>query len=150
MAWRNRRCPIHRFSSTSVRCITAIWPAGPPKVCSEIRNQARTAVRNGTTACCCGRAVEGRFIGTPDSRRLSAEQQAATVVLVETVENRSGDREGLLVAARHRQPAQDHIQTGCLRSVELLLVEVGLVHGLGYPPEHRVGDVVAAQDPLEG
>ena len=30
--------------------MTAIWPAGPPKVCSEIANQARTASRNGTTS----------------------------------------------------------------------------------------------------
>ena len=36
-------------SSTSSRCITAIWPAGPPKVCSEIRNHARVASRSGTT-----------------------------------------------------------------------------------------------------
>src|SRR3954471_10737520 len=28
--------------------MTAIWPAGPPKGCSEIRNQTRTAVRKGT------------------------------------------------------------------------------------------------------
>jgi hypothetical protein len=27
--------------------MTAIWPAGPPKVCSEMPNQVRTAVRNG-------------------------------------------------------------------------------------------------------
>ncbi len=30
--------------------MTAIWPAGPPKVCSEMANQARTASRNGTTS----------------------------------------------------------------------------------------------------
>src|SRR3982750_3719071 len=47
MACRNRRWPIHRLSSTSVRCMTAIWPAGPPKVCSEMANQVRTAVRKG-------------------------------------------------------------------------------------------------------
>ncbi len=28
--------------------MTAIWPAGPPKVCSEIANHARSARRNGT------------------------------------------------------------------------------------------------------
>jgi hypothetical protein len=28
--------------------MTAIWPAGPPKVCRDIANQVRTAVRKGT------------------------------------------------------------------------------------------------------
>ena len=49
-ACRNRFSPIHRRSSTSVRCMTAIWPAGPPNVCSEIRNQVRIAVPRGTTS----------------------------------------------------------------------------------------------------
>ena len=31
-----------------LRCITAICPAGPPKVCSEIRNHAFVASRRGT------------------------------------------------------------------------------------------------------
>ena len=30
-ACRNRASPIQRFSSTRMRCITAICPAGPPK-----------------------------------------------------------------------------------------------------------------------
>jgi hypothetical protein len=30
--------------------MTAIWPAGPPKVCREMVNQARTASRNGMTS----------------------------------------------------------------------------------------------------
>ena len=41
---------IQRFSSTRVRCMTAICPAGPPKVCRLIRNQAFTASRNGITS----------------------------------------------------------------------------------------------------
>lgn len=49
-ACRKRFAPIRRFSSTRVRCMTAICPAGPPNACSEIRNQALTAVPNGTAA----------------------------------------------------------------------------------------------------
>ena len=30
--------------------MTAIWPAGPPKVCSEMANQALAASRNGMTS----------------------------------------------------------------------------------------------------
>ena len=36
--------------------MTAIWPAGPPNVCSEMANQARTAVRNG---------IAGSDVGLP-------------------------------------------------------------------------------------
>ena len=38
-AWRNRASPIQRFSSTRTRCISAICPAGPPKLSRAIRAQ---------------------------------------------------------------------------------------------------------------
>jgi hypothetical protein len=44
-AWRKRASPIHFFSSTRIRCITAIWPAGPPKLSKAIRAQVRVASR---------------------------------------------------------------------------------------------------------
>src|SRR4051812_38131406 len=71
MACRNRRWPIHRLSSTSVRCMTAICPAGPPNVCSEMANQVRTAVRNGMAGC-----------GRPDCRRSAslATRRSSSVV----------------------------------------------------------------------
>ena len=50
-ACRNRPRPIHRRSSTSVRCMTAIWPAGPPKDCRATSVQTFAAVRSGTTSC---------------------------------------------------------------------------------------------------
>src|SRR6202521_4311089 len=34
---------IHFFSSTRIRCMTAIWPAGPPKERSATRSQTRVA-----------------------------------------------------------------------------------------------------------
>src|SRR5688500_5809567 len=113
MACRNRRWPIHRLSSTRVRCITAIWPAGPPKVCSEMANQVRTAVRNGMT----GSAVSCRLsaslvTGLLGSGRLAAEQRAASVVLVQGVEHRARDCEGVLVGAGHRQAAEQHVEPG--------------------------------------
>src|SRR5918996_3226341 len=46
-ACRNRFSPIQRFSSTRIRCITAIWPAGPPKLSAAILAQTRTASLNG-------------------------------------------------------------------------------------------------------
>src|SRR3954453_8762487 len=75
MACRNRRWPIHRLSSTSVRCMTAICPAGPPKVCSEMANQVRTAVRNGMAGC--GRP-DCRRSASLDTRRSSSVVRGAT------------------------------------------------------------------------
>src|SRR5688572_8005994 len=42
-ACRNRPSDIQRFSSTRMRCITAICPAGPPKLSSATRAQTRAA-----------------------------------------------------------------------------------------------------------
>src|SRR5437016_14065482 len=42
-ACRKRGSSIHFFSSTSMRCIMAIWPAGPPKLMQPILNQSRNA-----------------------------------------------------------------------------------------------------------
>src|SRR4051812_18947606 len=42
-ACRKRGSSIHFFSSTSMRCIMAIWPAGPPKLMQPIFSQTRNA-----------------------------------------------------------------------------------------------------------
>src|SRR4051794_36903515 len=42
-ACRKRGSSIHFFSSTSMRCIMAICPAGPPKLMQPILNQSRNA-----------------------------------------------------------------------------------------------------------
>ena len=76
------------------------------------------------------------------------EQQAAAVELVEAVEDGSGDGEGLRVVPGHRQPAQHHVQLWRFWDV-VAFVQVGLVHDLGDPPQHRIGQLVAAQDRLE-
>lgn len=41
---RNRVSPIQRFSSTRMRCMTAVWPAGPPELkqqCAPISKPLR-------------------------------------------------------------------------------------------------------------
>jgi len=44
----NRFSPTHFFSSTMMRCITAICPAGPPKLSAATRSQTRNASGNET------------------------------------------------------------------------------------------------------
>src|SRR5947207_10038049 len=47
-ACKNRLSEIHRFSSTRMRCITAIWPAGPPKLSAATRAHVQNASRKVT------------------------------------------------------------------------------------------------------
>src|SRR4051794_36553381 len=119
--------------------MTAICPAGPPKVCSEMANQVRTAVRKEMTGAAgsigCIRSV-WLVIGSPGSGRLTAEQCAAPVVLVEGIEHRAGHGEGLLVGTGHGEAAEQDVQAGRLGGVEAVVVEVGDVHDLGDPPQH--------------
>src|SRR5216683_4039361 len=44
-ACRNRASETHRFSSTMMRCMTAIWPAGPPKLRAATFSHTRNASR---------------------------------------------------------------------------------------------------------
>ena len=46
--------------------MTAIWPAGPPKLSAATRAQVRTASANGTP---CGRGAAGSVAPSPDGAR---------------------------------------------------------------------------------
>jgi hypothetical protein len=60
-ACRNRASPSQRFSSTRMRCITAIWPAGPPKL-----SRPRCAPRPASPRPGC--KVEPRRVGAAHDR----------------------------------------------------------------------------------
>src|SRR6187200_22777 len=51
-ACRNRGSSIHFFSSTIMRCIMAIWPAGPPKLMQPILSQSQKNSVNDGRVCC--------------------------------------------------------------------------------------------------
>src|SRR3712207_5132839 len=55
-----RYCPseTHRFSSTSSRCMIAIWPAGPPKFMNPSFTQNQKASQNPTALVCPSRSEE--------------------------------------------------------------------------------------------
>src|SRR5919199_4421992 len=56
-ARRNSGSGTQRFSSTSSRCMIAIWPAGPPKLMKPSFTQKRKALANETGAVGGGAAV---------------------------------------------------------------------------------------------
>ena len=60
---RKRCSSIHFFSSTSVRCMRAICPAGPPKLMSPIRAQTRSAS-------CERRGLRGADVGARSGRSI--------------------------------------------------------------------------------
>ena len=66
----------------------------------------------------------------------STEQQCLPPVLVQTVEERPGHGEHLVVVAHHRQSPAQHVETGSFRCVEALVGGVRLVHDTGHVPEH--------------
>src|SRR3712207_9335264 len=105
--------------------MTAICPAGPPNVCSEIRNHAFTAVRNGTVRAGGASLVTASSSGRW-SRGLAAEQQSAAVVLVEAVEDGAGDGVGAPVLAGNGQAPQDDLRAGRLGGVRGPPVQDGL------------------------
>src|SRR5437660_4187016 len=62
-ARRNSGSGTHRFSSTSTRCMIAIWPAGPPKLMKPSLSQKRSASANEITS-----LGEGAAAGAPGAR----------------------------------------------------------------------------------
>src|SRR6266542_4051215 len=101
-----------------------------------------------------GRSLVTHFIcfsfrWLPRSRRLPTEQQCTLAVLVEAVEEWPRESEQLFVVADHREAAQEHVEPRCLGRVVALVGEVCLVHDLPDLPQHRVGELVTAQEGLE-
>jgi hypothetical protein len=76
-------------------------------------------------------------------------KEGALAVLVQAVEQRRRESEQLFVVTDHRQAAQEYVEPGRLGRVVALVGQIGLVHDLGDLPEHRVGELVAAQEGLE-
>jgi hypothetical protein len=77
-----------------------------------------------------------------------AEETFSAVVLVEPVEEWSGDVHGVFVVADHGQPAQDDVEAGCFGGVIAFVVEVGFVDDLGDAPQRGIGQLVAVEDGL--
>jgi len=69
---------------------------------------------------------------------------------VEAIKDRAGQLDHHGVWTHHRQAAQHDIQARRFRRVVPAVFQIGLVHDRSDPPQHRVHQVVAAQQRLEG
>src|SRR6185369_1066804 len=117
-ACRKRGSSIHFFSSTSMRCIMAICPAGPPKLMQPILSQSQkaspnvgaAAVRLGAVSVCtvisrclCGPVVPllGRM-ARPGEQRIIDDEPAF-------------DHAVIVVAGKCREAERDRMQSGGFR-----------------------------------
>src|SRR4029453_7217723 len=81
--------------------------------------------------------------------RLPPEEERLPLVLVEAVEQGRGQWEQLLVVAPGREAADQDVEPRRLRRVVPLVLEICVVDDLRDLPQDRVGELVAAQEPLE-
>src|SRR5205823_10613985 len=116
-ACKKRGSSIHFFSSTSMRCIMAIWPAGPPKLMQPILSHSQKASPNvgaasvamGAAPACtvmsrrlCGPVVSllGRM-PRPGEQRIIHDKAAL-------------DHAVVVVAGKRREAERDRVQAGRL------------------------------------
>jgi hypothetical protein len=91
-----------------------------------------------------------RAVGSGSCRWIGPHRRVWVVSRGVGRRRRTRQFQDLCVVADHRQAAQHHVESGGLGGVVAFVIEVGLVHDRGEFPQHRVGQVVAAQDRLEG
>src|SRR5918997_5661846 len=136
-ACRKRASETQRRSSTTSRCSSAIWPAGPPKESRPIFSQTRTAsakegIAAGVVAACGVPAATGSAgAGDAASGRGRSSATLPPEVPVEVLEHGRAAREPLPVAAGadadagHQRPDAVRLGAG-----ELRVLEVDVVDGL--------------------
>src|SRR5437762_2839699 len=109
-ACRKRGSSIHFFSSTIIRCIMAIWPAGPPKLMQPIlsqtlKNSPKSGRPSPTTgdgaADCAGiRFMSSRRLGRPVVAFLRGEAQPREQRIVD---HEAVPQQAVIVVARERR-----------------------------------------------
>src|SRR5918996_4112818 len=137
-ACRNRASPIQRFSSTRIRCMTAICPAGPPKLSAAILAQTRTA---SPKAIPWPAGVGDGALAVVTSTAPSAGSRGLLVgeVRIQVVEYRGAPGEALLiVGVREHDAADQPGDAGRLLAAELAILQIDVVHDLADRLERRL------------
>src|SRR3954468_15975474 len=131
-----------------MRCMTAIWPAGPPNESAATRNHTRNASPQLTP-------WDGlASTGTAPANVVSAMGFSLAALLaeglVEVIEHGAAARDPLVVLAIGRaDPGNQGANAGRLLAPELLILEVDVVHDLADGAQRRVAEAGAAQQNLE-
>src|SRR3954452_15991177 len=131
-----------------MRCMIAIWPAGPPNESAATRNQTRNASPQLTP-------WDGlASTGTAPADVVSAMGFSLAALLaeglVEVVEHGAAARDPLVVLAIGRaDPGNQGANAGRLLAPDLLVLEVDVVHDLADGAQRRVAEAGTAQEDLE-
>src|SRR4051794_34598752 len=131
-----------------MRCMTAIWPAGPPNESAATRNHTRNASPQLTP-------WDGlASTGTAPANVVSAMGFSLAALLaeglVEVIEHGAAARDPLRVVAIGRaDPGNQGANAGRLLAPELLVLEVDVVHDLVDGAQRRVAEAGTAQEDLE-
>src|SRR5690349_10811452 len=127
-----------------MRCITAICPAGPPKLSAATRAQTRTASPKGTP---CGGIFAARGAGVSMMPLFLVVSFIASLtrlseILVKMIEHGGAAGNPVLVVVRgHADPGDQSPDPVYLGAGELCVLEVDIVYDLGDRAKGRVFEV---------
>src|SRR5262249_29434504 len=143
-----------------MRCMTAIWPAGPPKLRPATRSQTQKASCSGTP--CCGFhfsaiatsanvcLVAGRIPKSAHYERACLSALLAKV-LVEVVEDFGATRNPLrIILGRRADTLYKGSDTCNFGSAELAVLEIDIVDDLADGAKRRVLYAASLEQDLEG
>src|SRR5665213_2454556 len=112
-ACRKRGSSIHFFSSTRMRCIMAIWPAGPPKLMQPIFSQTRKASPKLGCVLLSIVVMRSRSLGRPVMAFLGGKAQPGEQGIVN--HETAFEQPMIVVAGQNRQTERNRMQPGRLR-----------------------------------
>src|SRR5215213_414338 len=131
-----------------MRCMSAIWPAGPPNESAATRSQTQNASPQLTPWD--GLASTGAAPANVVSAISFSSAALLAEVLIEVVEHGAATRDPLVVLAIGRaDPGNQGANAGRLLAPELCVLEVDVVHDLADGAQRRVAEAGAAQKDLE-
>src|SRR3954466_8703774 len=138
-----------------MRCITAIWPAGPPKLSIATRSQTRNASRSDTP--CRGTDWSPSAIASSATPGLlhcrgrpvvRFRLESATPGVERVVHHHAVPKHFVIVRKVRGQAERDGEQAAALRG-QIVSGRVGASDDLGQMVESRILDAVDAQDGVE-
>src|SRR4249919_824030 len=117
-ACRKRCSSIHFFSSTTMRCIMAIWPAGPPKLMRPIlsqtlKNSPKLEVCAPTEVRTVSVVIGSRHLGGPVVPLLRGKAEIGEQPIVD--HEALSQQAMIMVAGQRREPERNGVQAGGLR-----------------------------------
>src|SRR4249919_139094 len=134
-ACRKRASSTHFFSSTRVRCMSAICPAGPPKLMQPILSHRRKASPKLGRASVAIVVMLSRGLGRPVVPLLGRKTQPGEQSIVD---NEAAFKQSVIVVTgQRRKPERNGVQSARLRR-DVVPCRVGAPHDQGQTRQRRL------------